>query len=290
VRWEPSKTLPEGLPRELRFEALRRSEAVMTVQRLRFRASPQWVLFAWCDHRQALLVHRVRPIALGEYATIAVAWNAYPTEIGGTTGEGGRDSDGGSTSTGVPETCSNPSDFAVQQVSAGSRFMCVLTVGGNVRCKGDDYLGQLGDGHTKSGTTALGSDVLTGVQAVSAGDDHTCAGPLSGETLRNMTCGWWSMSRATAAHVRYVVGVYDHQVVSVYETAIPSADWPALPRGVPDSDEGRLFIPAYPLHLEDGRRRALAGRNPPQFNAAGFRYGTLTFNDAGEITGYQPGA
>jgi hypothetical protein len=41
VRWEPSKTLPEGLPLELRLEAQRRSEAVMTVQPLRFRASPR---------------------------------------------------------------------------------------------------------------------------------------------------------------------------------------------------------------------------------------------------------
>jgi alpha-tubulin suppressor-like RCC1 family protein len=49
-----------------------------------------------------------------------------------------------------------------------------------VRCWGSDGFGQLGDGQTESGSSTPTGDVLTDVQAIAAGDSHTCAVMTSG--------------------------------------------------------------------------------------------------------------
>jgi alpha-tubulin suppressor-like RCC1 family protein len=64
----------------------------------------------------------------------------------------------------------------VAAVTAGSGHTCaLLAAGGTVKCWGENFSGQIGDGTTLTRTTPVDAAGLAGITALGAGGGHTCA-------------------------------------------------------------------------------------------------------------------
>ncbi|MBK8049785.1 MAG: RCC1 repeat-containing protein [Anaerolineales bacterium] len=97
--------------------------------------------------------------------------------------------DRGQLGNGTTNDSSVPSDVfdlssGVDAVGGGTSHTCGLTTGGGVKCWGANTHGQLGDGTPTDHWTPIDVAGLgNGVQAISAGADHTCALTTTGSLL-----------------------------------------------------------------------------------------------------------
>ncbi|MBC8161424.1 MAG: RCC1 repeat-containing protein, partial [Roseiflexaceae bacterium] len=112
-------------------------------------------------------------ISAGKYHTCAL------TSTGGAQCWGynidGQLGDGTTTNRTTPVAVNGLSS-GVQAITAGRFHTCALLSTGGVQCWGDNASGQLGDGTTTQRSTPVAvSGLSSGVQAISAGEYHTCA-------------------------------------------------------------------------------------------------------------------
>ncbi|ATQ66632.1 MULTISPECIES: Ig-like domain repeat protein [Methylosinus] len=132
------------------------------------------------DGDVALGAGTLSPYGAGQATLTANMWHVCALTSAGGAACWGRNSAGevgdGTTTRRLSPVAVTGLSSGVVAISAGGSYSCALTTVGGVKCWGVNYAGQLGDGTTLERHQPVAvSGLSTGVVAIAAGSQHSCA-------------------------------------------------------------------------------------------------------------------